>query len=77
MNRLRVVRAEKRISQFRLRLETGIHQSKISLFENDLIAPTNDEKERLAKVLGVSVKEIFGNGKDSVSGEKGNREETI
>jgi transcriptional regulator with XRE-family HTH domain len=58
-------------------LETGIHQSKISLFENDLIAPTDDEKQRLAKALGVSVQEIFGDGKAPVSGEKGNRKETI
>jgi transcriptional regulator with XRE-family HTH domain len=70
MNRLRVVRAEKRISQFRLRLETGIHQSKISLFENDLIAPTDDEKEKLAKALGLNVTEIFGDGKVAISGEK-------
>jgi transcriptional regulator with XRE-family HTH domain len=60
MNRLRVVRAEKRISQFRLRLETGIHQSKISLFENDLIEPSEDEKEKLARALEVSVAELFG-----------------
>jgi transcriptional regulator with XRE-family HTH domain len=63
MNRLRVVRAERRISQFRLRLETGIHQSKISLFENDLIQPTEDEKQRLAKALRIDIVELFGDGK--------------
>jgi len=59
MNRLRIVRAEKRISQFRLRLETGINSTKISFFENDLVEPTEDEKNKLAKALGVSVEEIF------------------
>ena len=59
MNRLRVVRAEKRISQFRLRLETGINAAKISFIENDLVEATADEKRALAKALKVSVEEIF------------------
>jgi len=59
MNRLRVVRAEKRISQFRLRLETGINATKISFIENDLVEATADEKKALAKALDISVSEIF------------------
>lgn len=66
MNRLRVVRAEKRISQFRLRLETGINATKISFIENDLAEATPDEKKTLAKALGVSVAEIFGDGEAPV-----------
>lgn len=60
MNRLRVIRAEKRITQFQLRLSTGIHQSKISLIENEFVTPREEEKERLAKALHVRMQEIWG-----------------
>lgn len=59
MNRLRVIRAEKRISQFLLRLQTGISTSKISLIENSLLQPTQEEKSKIAKALGVDVGDIF------------------
>ena len=59
MNRLREIRVVKRISQFRLGLSTGIHQSKISLIENGLFEPREDEKERLAEALNVQVEEIW------------------
>jgi transcriptional regulator with XRE-family HTH domain len=59
MNRLREIRVVKRITQFQLRLITGIHQSKISLIENGFIEPQDEEKEKLAKALGVSLEEIF------------------
>jgi len=42
-----------------LRIVTGIHQSKISLIENGLIAPRQDEMKRLAKALGRKPEEIF------------------
>jgi len=61
MNRLREVRVVKRITQFQLRLSTGIHQSKISMIENQLINPEEDEKKRLAKALGAKPEEIFPN----------------
>lgn len=59
MNRLREVRVVKRVSQFQLRLQTGIHQSKVSLIENGLVTPREDEKKRLAKALGVKPEEIW------------------
>jgi len=59
MNRLKVIRAERNISQFSLRLATGIHQSKISLIENDLIEATEDEKEKLAAAIGGTIDQIF------------------
>ena len=65
MNRLRENRVIKRITQFQLRISTGIHQSRISMIENDLIGPREDEKKKLAKALGVRIEEIFsaeGNG---------------
>ena len=59
MNRMREIRVVKRVTQFQLRLLTGIHQSKISMIENDLVSPRQDEKARLAKALHVKVEEIF------------------
>ncbi len=49
MNKLREVTVVKRITQFQLRLSTGAHQSKISMIGNGLMAPREDEKEKLAK----------------------------
>ena len=60
-NRLRVMRADKRITQFKLSLLTGILQSKLSLIENSLIEPRDNEKQRLAQALGVKQEEIFPN----------------
>ena len=60
MNQLRVIRAGKRLTQFQLGLMTGILQSRLSLIENDLISPREDERKRIAKALGMKVEEIFG-----------------
>lgn len=65
MNRLREVRVVKRVTQFQLRLSSGIHQSKISFIENGLIEPRDDEKQRLAKALHVRPQEIWGDEKGS------------
>ena len=62
MNRLREIRVVKRITQFQLRVNTGIHQSKISMIENDLVEPREDEKKKLAKALRVKADEIWGVG---------------
>jgi transcriptional regulator with XRE-family HTH domain len=70
MNRLREARVLKRITQFQLRLSTGIHQSKISMIENGLIEPRSDERQRLAKALGVRPEEIWDRETDSEKGEK-------
>jgi len=48
-NKLREVRVVKRITQFLLRVATEIHQSKISMIENGLIQPCEDEAKRLAR----------------------------
>lgn len=60
-NNLRVIRAKNRITQFQLRLMTGVHQSKLSMAENDLIQLAEQEKAKIAKALGVSVNEIWRN----------------
>ena len=59
MNKLREKRVVKRITQFQLRVSTGIHQSKISMIENGLIEPRDDEKKKLAKALGMKPEEIW------------------
>ena len=43
MNRLREARVVKRVTQFQLRIATGIQPSKISLIENGLVQPRLDE----------------------------------
>ena len=58
-NKLREARVVRRVTQFQLRLSTGIHPSKISLIENGLVVPTPDEQKRLSKALGVKPEEIF------------------
>lgn len=52
-------RIKRRFTQWDLRLKTGIHQSKISLIENSYIAPTDDEKRKIAKALGYKMAEVF------------------
>lgn len=66
MNRLREVRILKRITQFRLHLVTGIPASKISLMENGLVIPREDEKIKLAKALMVTPEKIWGKGESEV-----------
>lgn len=58
-NRLRVVRAEKRISQLDTALAIGLSQSKLSLIENGYTEPTPEERADLARVLGVTESELF------------------
>ena len=58
-NRLRVLRAERRVTQFEVHLQTGINATKISFIERGLIAPTNLEKQKLSKALGVRPEEVF------------------
>ena len=59
VNRLRIIRAERRVTQFQLRLQTGISPTKISLFENGMVEPRPDEIRKLAKALNVSPAELF------------------
>jgi len=64
MNCLKETRFFKGISQHKLAFLAQVHQSRISLIENNLIEPHDDEKKRLAKALGVQVGEIWGDGKN-------------
>ncbi len=59
MNKLREMRVVRRITQFQLRIATGIHQSKISMIENGLIEPLEGEKRRIARALNLRPEEIW------------------
>jgi transcriptional regulator with XRE-family HTH domain len=56
---LKKARVLQGITQFKLSLQTSINSTRLSLLENGFIKPRQEEKEILAKVLKVDVKEIF------------------
>lgn len=58
-NRLREIRAVRRISQFDLRIKTGFSQSMISYWERGLLQPTPEQKQKIASVLGLNTKDVF------------------
>jgi transcriptional regulator with XRE-family HTH domain len=58
-NRLRMLRAERRLTQMLLSRKSGIHASRISLIENGLAEPKPKERDRLARALKVAVAEAF------------------
>lgn len=58
-NRLRVVRADKRVKQETLELKTGIPQSRISQIENEYVEPTKTERTAIARALKVKVQDVF------------------
>lgn len=51
-------RARRRKTQWDIRQNTGIHQSKVSLIERGYVEPTEKEKTLIAKALGFAVSEI-------------------
>lgn len=59
MNRLREARFKKKQTQLRLYLETGITPCVISWIENGRWNPSEEEKEKLAKALGVERDWLF------------------
>jgi len=59
MNRLKEIRFFKMINQHKLALMAEVHQSRISLIENDLIEPRPDELKKLSKALGVTPQDLF------------------
>ena len=58
-NRLRVLRAERHMTQLTLARKARCHQSRLSHLENGLDTATDDELARLAKVLRVPVADLF------------------
>ena len=64
--KLRLIRLQQRISQWELAKETGVGQSRISLYENDLMELNTREKEAIAKALECSLNEIFPNEDEQI-----------
>jgi transcriptional regulator with XRE-family HTH domain len=58
-NDFRITRAIKRVTQEHLETKTGINQTRISLIENGLAEPTQKEKKKLGKALGVDFRDIW------------------
>lgn len=67
MNRLREVRFFKKVTQWDLALLTHVQQCRISLIENGYVKPRSDEKERLAKALGVQVDHLWNENGDQLT----------
>jgi transcriptional regulator with XRE-family HTH domain len=59
MNHLKEMRFFKNVSQALLALETGIQQSRISLIENGLVTPREEERQKIADALGVAKDKLF------------------
>jgi len=62
-NNLRQLRISKnpKMSQWMLALKSGVAQSRISLIENHLINPAQQDHEKLASALNIGSLEIFPN----------------
>lgn len=60
-NRLRVVRAEKRVTQEQIEARTKhrITQTRLSRIENGYDDPSEDDKKLIARALRVTVEEVF------------------
>ena len=58
-NRLRVMRAEKRITQLRVALKAKMQPSRLSHIENGHVEPSETERKRLARALGASLQDVF------------------
>ena len=58
MNPLRLVRETRGITQLELAKMTGIHNTKLCMFEKGWRTPSPDEVKRLRKVLGPKLKLI-------------------
>jgi transcriptional regulator with XRE-family HTH domain len=58
-NRLRVLRAERRMTQFKTAQRAGLQPSRLSLIENGHVEPTEAERLKLARALGVEVTAAF------------------
>lgn len=67
-NRIYENRVLKRISQYVLALHTGIPQSRISIIENELVEPKEEEKKKLSRALNVKIEDIFP-GEDNERGK--------
>lgn len=59
MLRIKLLRMSKRLSQWELARLCGVSQGRYSMVERGLIAPTEDERERLSKILQAPPSTLF------------------
>lgn len=59
VNRLRILRAERRLTQTAIWKRTGIQASRLSLLENGHVQPSEAESHKLARVFRLAIKDIF------------------
>lgn len=52
-------RLEKNISQQRLAFKIGVQQNVISRWERDIVRPSNENEEKIARGLGTTVKKLY------------------
>lgn len=58
-NRLRVLRAERRMTQLALANKARLNVARVSFFENGHRDPTDAERKRLARALKAEVIDVF------------------
>ena len=58
-NRIRIVRAERRLSQRHVAKQAGIDPSRFWRIENDFTEPTPDERRGICRVLGCGDGEVW------------------
>ncbi len=58
-NRLRVLRAERRLSQMDVAAHLGCGHNRYWRIENGFQVPTDDEERQLAKLFNTSIKGVF------------------
>lgn len=58
-NRLRVLRADREITQLALAQKAKVHVTRLSFIERDLVEATDDERDQLARALKTTVSDAF------------------
>ncbi len=58
-NRLRVLRAEKEVSQLDVAMKAGLKEYRYWRIENRYVIPSEDERAAIAKALKVPIVDVF------------------
>jgi transcriptional regulator with XRE-family HTH domain len=66
MNQLRVLRAQKRVSQLEIAAGAGIGATRYWKIENGYTEPTPEERRAIARALGVSIRKAWPVARRSV-----------
>lgn len=66
-NRLRVLRAERRITQMDLSVKARVSMFRYWRIENGYIQPTDEELKALARALKVTAADIFPAGEQAIA----------